>query len=694
MSAQVALIGNPNTGKTSLFNRLTGAQGRVGNYAGVTVELASGSTELGPALGQVTVVDVPGTYSLTSRSREEQVAIECLLGLDGAPRPQLVVCCVDASNLARNLYFVLQVQELGLNLVVALTMVDEVGPDAPSPETLSALLECPVLPVIARTGQGVAQLKQAMATALAAPPPAPRFRFLPSSALAERIARVRSALPEDWPRSDALALWALMSASPDDELELPAALRSAVLREVPDDTSGASIDDECVLGRYAWIDAKLPAGSEATRGKRLSEALDAVLIHPVFGFALFLLIHLVVFQSLFSWSDPAIGLIEQLFAWLGASVGDLLGDNFLSELIVDGVIAGAGSVVVFLPQILLLFFFIGLMEDSGYMARVAYLMDRIMKSMGLHGRAFVPMLSGFACAVPAIMATRTMERKRDRLLTMMVVPLMTCSARLPVYTLIISALFSPSAKLLGIPVQGGLMVALYLFSVATALLAAFVLSKTLLPASTSPLILELPPYRLPRLIDVLRMMKQRAGAFLNEAGTIILACSVGLWLLLSFPHLDPAEAAGMDATTRQTTELSQSYGGRLGRAIEPGIRPLGFDWKIGVGIIGAFAAREVFVATMGVVYNTGDDVDEQSEGLRDKLRQEKKPDGSPAYTPLVGLSLLVFFALACQCMSTLAVVKRETHSYRWPLFLFAYMTALAWLTSFLVYQGGRLLGFV
>jgi ferrous iron transport protein B len=303
------------------------------------------------------------------------------------------------------------------------------------------------------------------------------------------------------------------------------------------------------------------------------------------------------------------------------------------------------------------------------------------------------MLSGFACAVPAILATRTMERKRDRLLTMMVVPLMTCSARLPVYTLIIAAMFAPGARVWGIPVQGGLMVAMYLFSVGMALLAAFVLSRTILPAGTSALILELPPYRLPRLIDVVRMMSQRARAFLREAGTVILACSVVLWLLLNFPRLSPEQVQGLDAQQRETKALQTSYGGQLGHAIEPAIRPLGFDWKIGVGIIGAFAAREVFVATMGVVYNTGADVDEQSESLRDKLRAEQKPDGSPAYTPLVGLSLLVFFALACQCMSTLAVVKRETQGYRWPLFLFAYMTTLAWLCSLLVYQGGRLLGF-
>jgi ferrous iron transport protein B len=437
----------------------------------------------------------------------------------------------------------------------------------------------------------------------------------------------------------------------------------------------------------------------------LTDRVDAVLIHPVWGFALFLVVNLLLFQALFSWSSPAIEGIESLFEWVSGQAYQLLGHSVISELLVEGVIGGAGSVVVFLPQILLLFFFVGLMEDSGYMARVAYLMDRIMKAMGLHGRAFVPMLSGFACAVPAIMATRTMERQRDRLLTMMVVPLMTCSARLPVYTLVIGALFSPQASWYGIPVQGGLMVAMYLFSVAVALIAAWVLSKTLLPASSSALILELPPYRLPRLPDVARMMWQRARMFLSEAGSVILACSVVLWFLLNFPRDEPthtdvsgghvaihAEVPREREQLPQSSQIQHSYGARLGKAIEPVIAPLGFDWKIGIGIIGAFAAREVFVATMGVVYAVGGDVDEQDEGLRDRLRNEKKPNGEPAYTPLVGLSLLVFFALACQCVSTLAVVKRETRSYRWPAFLLVYMTLLAYAASFMVFQGGRLLG--
>ncbi len=690
----VAIAGNPNTGKTSVFNRLTGGNARVGNYPGVTVDRVSGTVRLEDR--SVSLLDVPGAYSISARTAEEQIAIDALLGLQGQPAVDAVVVCVDASQLQRNLYLLLQLQELGLPLLVALTMVDELDDVAALPEQVSDALGCPVVAVNGRTGEGLSELGDALVSVLDAPAPEPAWRWMPSPRLATWMTVVAAELPDDWPRSDALALWLLSSIAPGDELVgVPEAVRGAIAEL---DVDGRAVDDEVIQARYGWIDQAVPGPPKESRVATRTARIDDVLVHPVTGFATFLVLMFAVFQALFSWSDPAISAVEEFVGVLGTGAAWALPDGLLEDFVVQGLIGGVGSVVVFLPQILLLFFFIGLMEDSGYMARVATLMDRVMRAMNLHGRAFVPMLSGFACAVPAVLATRTMERRRDRLLTMMVVPLMTCSARLPVYTLIIAALF-PAATVLGVfPVQSLLMVALYVFSVVVSLAAAWVLSKTLLPAPPTPFLMELPPYRLPRLPDVLRMMWRRSKVFLTEAGTVILACTVVLWFLLSFPQVDPAALApGPDGavTSEQVAgaQLRESWGGQLGQAIEPAIAPLGFDWKIGVGLIGAFAAREVFVSTMGVVYNVGADVDEESLTLREQMRSEVRADGRHVYTPLTGLSLMVFFALAAQCMSTLAVVRRETAGWRWPAFLFVYMTALAWLASLLVYQGGRLLGF-
>jgi len=696
----VAIAGNPNAGKTTLFNRLTGSRGRVGNYPGVTVERHSGHIFL-DAHGRVDLVDVPGAYSLAARSGEEQVAIEAVLGLSGNPRPDLVVLCVDATQLVRNLYLTLQIQELGQRVVVALTMVDEADRlgGTPDADALEEILGCVVVPVNAQTGEGLPDLKRAISEGLTADA-APIWRWSPSPSLAESIASARAHLPPGWPASDAMALWVLSSLEERAELRgiTPELARAAQLEPA----AGMAVDEEVARARYGWLDANVAALASDPTPDPWTARLDRVLIHPVWGFGVFLALMFVVFQSLFSWADPAIGLVEGIFGWLGEAASGALPASLLTDLLVEGVIGGVGSVVVFLPQILLLFFFVGLMEDSGYMARVAYLMDRVMRSMNLHGRAFVPMLSGFACAVPAVMATRTMERRRDRLLTMMVVPLMTCSARLPVYTLIIAALFPVGAAAGVFPIQGALMIGIYLFSTFTALAAAWVLSKTMKPlrGEGAPFLMELPPYRRPRLPDVLRMMWGRSRLFLSEAGSVILVCTVILWGLLTFPSVPAPDLTGLNDAqieqvemTHQGQQLRESYAGRLGQAIEPTISPLGFDWKMGVGLIGAFAAREVFVSTMGVVYNVGGDVDEESVSLRERIRAETRADGKPAYTPLVGLSLMVFFALACQCMSTLAVVKRESGGWRWPAFLFVYMTALAWIASFTVYQGGRLLGF-
>jgi ferrous iron transport protein B len=717
------LVGNPNVGKTSLFNRLARRNERVGNYPGVTVERRT--AELGlPGGRRALIADVPGAYSLSARSSEEQIAVQAVLGWAENPRPDLVIVVVDAGQLVRNLYLVLQLIELRVPLLVALNMVDEAGERAPDPRALGDALGVTCVATNARAGAGLEELSQAILERLARALP-PRLHVSYPHELLRDADTIADALPAEWrgsvERDRALALWALTSLEPDDELVgIPDRLRQRCA-EVLERAAGRDVDREIIESRYRALEALLAGvlkapGHPVKAAPSRTERIDRVLLHPAYGFVVFLAIMLVVFQSLFAWADPVMGGIESLFGAVHELASSHLSEGFFRDLITKGVIDGVGNVVVFLPQICLLFLFIGLLEDSGYMARVAYLMDRALRSVGLHGRAFVPMMSGFACAVPAIMATRTMERRRDRLLTMLVVPLMSCSARLPVYTLIIGALFPPSRVFGVLPVQGLLMVAMYLFSTCVALIAAAVLGRTVVRGSSVPLILELPPYRWPGLPSVLHLMWLRARSFLSEAGTVILGFTILMWVLLSYPKppesvvlpaapvpaaVAPAAPAASPPTPgaselqqngARATALEYSFGGRLGKTLEPVLAPLGFDWKIGVGIVGAFAAREVFVSTIGMVYGLGEMGDDDTP-LRERMRAEMRRDGRPVYTPLVGLSLMVFFALACQCMSTLAVVRRETRSWRWPAFLFAYMTTLAWVTSFVVYQSGRLLGF-
>ncbi len=710
---EVVLLGNPNVGKTALFNALTGQNARVGNYPGVTVERRAAPLELDPSApgkkgSLAELVDVPGAYSLSARSAEEQITMNAALGTGGHPVPDLVVVVVDANQVPRSSYLALQLAELEIPFLIALNMSDETHDAATVAETLSARFGVPCVATSARLDRGITELRRAIRDALAAPPRAQVTVQYPGPLL-EELAPIEAALPKAnrrGSRDRALALWALLSLEADDELEgIDPQLRAMVLALRA--SSARDLDLDVIGARWRWLDGLLQ-DRESTAPLHLAkrsaaERIDRVLLHPAWGFAIFVAVMLLVFQSLFSWADPAIGLIEAGVGALQVKLASVLPAGFVTDLVTQGIVGGVGNVIVFVPQIFLLFLFVGLLEDSGYMARVAYLMDRILRALGLHGRAFVPMMSGFACAVPAIMATRTLERQRDRLLTMMVIPLMTCSARLPVYGLVIAALFPPSAAFAGVPVQGLLLVGMYVFALAMTLAATAVLGRTVVRGRRVPLLLELPPYRRPNLRAVSRMVAERCIVFLREAGTVILVCTVILWGLLTFPRHAPTEPVAPPATAQHapspTTEsarravaLEASYGGRLGKAIEPALAPLGFDWKIGVGLLGAFAAREVFVSTMAVVYGVGD-VDDEATPLRDRMRAETRPDGRPAYTPLVGLSLLVFFALACQCLSTLAVVRRETRSWRWPAFMFGYMTALAYCASLLVYQGGRLLGF-
>ncbi|MCA9708639.1 MAG: ferrous iron transport protein B [Myxococcales bacterium] len=683
---RVAVAGNPNVGKTSLFNVLTGSRHRVGNYSGVTVECLEGElvARLRGAGAGVRLIDLPGIYSLSPTSEDEAVALALLTGED---RPDAVVLVVDASNLARNLYLALQLLELGVPLVVALNMVDMArAAGLPvEPEALAAELGVPVVATVAREGTGAAELVAAVREAVG------RRDWAP-------------VLVPPGPDDDALreVLGALEATLP------PARARAALLAyqggtHVPGEASGwldgrpparlEAAAEQLVCARYRRVDEILGVVGHRERVRDQapamgrSERIDRVLTHRVLGLGVFVSVMALVFVSIFSWADPVMGLIEDGFGALSEQVEGALGPGLLTELLTDGLIAGVGNVVVFVPQIAPLFLFLGLLEDSGYLARAAFLLDRLMARLGLHGRAFIPLLSGYACAIPAILGTRTISSTRDRIVTILMIPFMSCSARLPIYALVIGALFGGTDPVISRGIDQGLvLLSMYLLSTISALAMGFIYKRTILVGPTPPLVLELPPYRLPRIRDTLLMMVDRVKDFLRDAGTVIMACTVVLWALLSFP----AEQTG--AGQPGPTRVAQSYGGRLAHGLEPALEPIGQDWKVGVGIIGSFAAREVLVSTLGLVYGMEADDDDPAQ-LREALREQVDPDtGRPQHTPLSGLALMVFFVYACQCMSTLAVVRRETGGWRWPLFMFASMTSIAYVAALLVYQGGRALG--
>jgi len=728
----VLLAGNPNSGKTSLFNRLTGARAKVGNYPGVTVERRAGTLTRGG--NKIAIVDLPGTYSLTARSAEEQVAVDALLGR-GDAAPDAVVVVTDATALRRGLYFVTQVLDAGHPVVVALNMMDEARASGLKVDAkrIAEALGCEVVETVATKSAGIDELAEAVARAVVAEParvalpatgpatrPAGGPVLLPP-ALAEAVASIEevvraSQLVDGAAAVRTRATWALLSIG-DDDLDVEPALREAVMRvHQRARDAGRDLDEELVAWRYGRVDATLEGAIAGTVDDRKSSSnrVDAVLLHPLAGLVVFAVVMLMVFQALFAWSEPLVSAIEAGVGAVQDAVRSALPAGAVRDLLVDGVVAGVGNVIVFVPQIAMLFAFITIMEDSGYLARVAFVIDRVMGGVGLHGRAFVPMLSGFACAIPAVMATRTLESRKDRLLTMMVVPLASCSARLPVYVLITATIFDPSKKLLGvISVGAAVLLAMYGVSVVATLGAAAVLRRTVLKGPRPTFVLELPPYRMPSIRDVLLATWQRVKRFVIDAGTVILALSIVIWGLLNYPKNEQAEArfeaqrAEVTATVAegeardealQTIEsnaageaLRDSAGGKLGHLIEPAIEPLGFDWRIGVGIVGAFAAREVFVSTLGIVFDVGS-ADEESKPLRDALVSARHPDGDKLMTPLAGISLMVFFVLAAQCMSTIAVVRRESGSWKWPALMFGYMTALAYVASLATYQIGRLLG--
>lgn len=713
---RIALAGNPNAGKTTLFNALTGMRQKVGNYPGVTVEKKEGRCQLNRHLEAV-LLDLPGTYSLSPKSPDEEIARDVLLGLrEDTPIPDAVVVVLDASNLERNLYLATQVLELGLPTVVALNMTDvaESNGKPVDAQRLSEELGAPVVPLTALRGIGIPELRSALERAVQAPTPPP-LQLAESLAQSQLrlAATVGTYLPEpkDGNRARGVALRLLCSAVPDEVIDDhfgPAVAESLRAEREALGLSPAACGAAEAQARYAML------GQIANRVVRqptrelpqsFTDRADAILTHKLWGLLIFALITLLVFQAIYSWADYPMSAIDIGIKQLGNWVQNHMTEGPLRELVVSGVISGVGAVIIFLPQILILFLFIGLLEDSGYMARAAFLMDRLMSRVGLHGRAFIPLLSSFACAIPGIMATRTISSRRDRMTTILIAPLMSCSARLPVYTLMIGA-FIPNHKVLGfLSLRAVVMFSMYVLGVATAMLVAWLLKKTLFKGPPPPLMLELPPYKIPAWRNVVVTMWERASQFLQRAGTVILAISIVLWFLLSYPRV-PASAVAPpiglpSARSAQNVEdkehaieaatYQHSYAGRIGHFIEPVIAPLGFNWKIGIGLIGAMSAREVFVSTLGTVYSVGD-TDENAQTLREAMRQDRWPDGRPVWTTLVAISVLVYFVLAMQCMSTLAVVRRETNSWGWPLFMWGYMTGLAYIASLIVYQGGRMLG--
>jgi ferrous iron transport protein B len=690
----VLVAGNPNSGKSTLFNALTGARTRVGNYPGVTVTRTTAVARL-EGIGQVDLVDLPGTYSLAARSRDEQVAVDAVLGRMGA-RPDAVLIVADATALGRGLYLAGEILETHPRAVLALNMVDEARAQrlAIDHTLLAAELGIPVVPVVARTGEGLDRLRETLAHVLRGEPLAPVTATLPEATerdLERLEALVRQTLPSLGPASRAWSLWALLSiddAPPDELVGIPDEVRDAAHRlRGAASAAGRNLDLEIIGARYARVDALVERAVRAPERPppRWTDRIDTVLTHRVAGIAVFVVVMLALFQGLFSWTEPAIAFIEGLVGGAQALVTTSMPPGPLRDLLVNGVVAGVGNVVVFVPQIALLFLFIGVMEDVGYLSRVAFVIDRVMGRVGLHGKSFVPMLSGFSCAIPAVMATRTLEHRTDRLLTMLVLPLMSCSARLPVYVLVIATVFGSATAFGGVISAGALaLLAMYLLSVVAALGAAAVLRRTVLTGPRPTLLLELPPYRWPVARVLLHSTWRQVRSFLVDAGTIILALTIVMWALLSYPKPAGEVTAG--------EQVRGSIAGRVGHAIEPALEPLGLDWRVGIGILGAFSAREVFVSTLGVVFDISE-ADETSQPLREALASATRADGSRLMTPASGIALMVFFVLACQCMSTVAVVARESGSWRWPMFMFGYQTVLAYVAALVVYQAGRLMGF-
>jgi ferrous iron transport protein B len=694
---KIALTGNPNSGKSSLFNHLTGLNQKIGNFPGVTVEKKSGMCTL-PDRSIVEVIDFPGIYSIYPRSLDERIVSEVLLNHHSASTPDQIVVVADATNLKRGLLLLTQILDLGLSSVLVLTMMDMAARAGIhyDLQALSKKLGVPVVPLNARTGTGVAELLKVLSQPI---DKTPRLIFPIWKEVHASVAEVREKLEVD---NDYEAY--LFLEQPQSLSFLDAKRKSIVdgirMRHefFPGKFQGAEI-----IQRYSYIQDLLNAVTLKNSNpswNSITTRVDRIITHKVWGYLIFFGVLFLIFQAIFPWASVPMDFIDASFAKLSSFLHERLPEGPLTSLLADGIIPGIGGIVIFVPQIAILFAFISILEESGYMARVVFLMDKVMRKFGLNGKSVVPLMSGVACAIPAIMATRTIDNWKERMITILVTPLMSCSARLPIFTILI-ALIVPQQTALGFfNLQGLALMGLYLLGFVAALGSAWIMKYLINVKERSFLIMELPSYRMPRWTNVGIVIVQKTKAFVFEAGKVILAISIVLWVLASYGPGENFERAEEHVTAMSPPNLTareledriaaykleNSYAGIVGKVIEPVIKPLGYDWKIGIALITSFAAREVFVGTMATIYSIGSDVEDE-QTIKNRMKAEVNPEtGGPRFTPAVGLSLLVFYTFAMQCMSTLAVVYRETKGWKWPMIQLTYMTVLAYVSAFAVFQ--------